>query len=120
MKTVAEKLQFKPGNTVWISPAEAWTRALLEPLPEGASFGDHLEGADGAVLFIHDEAELDALLPEHETHFAGVRSMWIAYPKGNKSDLNRDTLWAKMERRGLRAVANIALDETWSSVRFRP
>ncbi len=120
MKTVAEKLQFKPGNTVWIHPAEAWTRALLEPLPADAAFTDQLDGADGAVLFIHDEAELDAALPEHEAHFPVVRSMWIAYPKGNKSDLNRDTLWAKMERRGLRAVANIALDEKWSTVRFRP
>ncbi|MFE2102127.1 MULTISPECIES: hypothetical protein [unclassified Streptomyces] len=46
----------------------------------------------------------------------------MAYPKGGKlgTDLNRDTLAAALSERGVRPVRQIAIDDIWSALRFRP
>ena len=46
--------------------------------------------------------------------------LWIAYPKGNRSDINRDTLWPYLTEYNMRPITQIAVDETWSALRFRP
>ncbi|MFF4316935.1 hypothetical protein [Streptomyces sp. NPDC001507] len=47
---------------------------------------------------------------------------WVACPKGGKlgTDLNRDTLAAALSEQGVRPVRQIAIDDTWSALRFRP
>ena len=47
---------------------------------------------------------------------------WIAYPKAGRlgTDLNRDILAATLAGEGVRPVRQIAIDETWSALRFRP
>jgi hypothetical protein len=37
-----------------------------------------------------------------------------------ESDLSREEVWAAMEATGWRPVSQIAIDETWSALRFRP
>jgi hypothetical protein len=44
---------------------------------------------------------------------------WVAYPKANKADINRDTLWPILAERGMRPISQVAVDETWSALRFR-
>jgi hypothetical protein len=49
--------------------------------------------------------------------------VWITYPKktsGVDSDLSREEVWAAMEATGWRPVSQIAIDEIWSALRFRP
>jgi len=49
--------------------------------------------------------------------------MWICYPKGAskiKTDLNRDKLWELMRPLDMRPVSLVAIDDTWSAMRFRP
>lgn len=47
---------------------------------------------------------------------------WIAYPKAGQlgTDLNRDTLARAAAGLGIRPVRQIAIDEVWSALRFRP
>jgi len=48
---------------------------------------------------------------------------WIAYPKGGlttKTDLNRDILRGEVLKLGLAGVSLVAIDDTWSAMRFRP
>ena len=47
---------------------------------------------------------------------------WIAYPKAGKlgTDLNRDILSAALAVEGVQPVRQIAIDEVWSALRFRP
>ena len=48
---------------------------------------------------------------------------WICYPKGGgkiKSDIKRDMAWEVFALAGLRPVAQIAIDDTWSALRGRP
>lgn len=44
----------------------------------------------------------------------------IAYLKGNKADINRDTLWPIVAEHGLRPNGQVAIDDMWSALRFRP
>ena len=50
------------------------------------------------------------------------RLAWIAYPKagGLGTDLNRDRLAAAVAEHGVMPVRQIAIDDTWSALRFRP
>jgi hypothetical protein len=45
-----------------------------------------------------------------------------AYPKAGKlgTDLNRDVLAALLAGQGVQPVRQVAIDETWSALRFRP
>ena len=37
-----------------------------------------------------------------------------------KPDVNRDTLWPILGEHGMRPVSQVAIDDTWSALRFRP
>jgi len=117
-KTVADKLLVKPQTAVWISDDEH--RPLIEPLPEGAEHIDDLGEAGVAVLFAADAAAARQLLDQHRDQLARPATLWVAYPKGNKSDINRDTLWPIVVEYGLRPNGQVAVDEAWSALRFRP
>jgi hypothetical protein len=63
----------------------------------------------------HAPIALQALRP------GGV--FWVSYPKRSsqvKTDLTRDAGWETLWSAGMRAVSQIAIDETWSALRFRP
>ncbi|MFC4118048.1 hypothetical protein [Nonomuraea zeae] len=117
-KTVADKLLIKPQTTVWVSGADR--RPLVEPLPEGARHVDDLTRANVAVFFAADAAGARALLDEQRGRLTEPGVVWVAYPKGNKADINRDTLWPIVGEYGLRPNGQVAVDEVWSAMRFRP
>lgn len=120
-KTVAQKIQIKPTSTVWIDDDDASYAALITPLPDGAEQVDALAPTvDVAVLFAHDRAALEEIVARHLTTLASVRAPWISYPKGGRSDINRDSIWKLFGTHGWTATSNIALDETWSAIRVRP
>lgn len=50
------------------------------------------------------------------------RSAWLAYPKAGQldTDLNRDILWRHMLKKGVSGVRQVAIDDVWSAMRFRP
>jgi hypothetical protein len=115
-KSVAEKLQIKPGTTVWSSGE----RDLIGPLPGGAGHVDHLEEATTAVVFASSADALRRVLSEHKDQLTRPSVFWIAYPKGNRSNINRDTLWPILGEYGMRPISQVSVDEVWSALRFRP
>jgi hypothetical protein len=117
-KSVADKLQIKPGTTVWSSDADLLR--LLEPLPEGVRAVDRLEQAATALVFAGDAAALREVLAAHRDRLTEAGTIWVAYPKGGRSDINRDSVWPIVGELGLRPVAQVAIDGTWSALRFRP
>ena len=61
---------------------------------------------------------LDQALP----HYREGRALWFAYPKKTgaiRTDLSRDHGWEPLAERGLLAVTQVAIDATWSALRFR-
>jgi hypothetical protein len=117
-KSVANKLLIKPNGAVWTSDAERGR--LLEPLPEGARRAESLADATVAIAFADDAASLRRLLAERGRELARPETLWIAYPKGNRADINRDSVWPILSEHGFRPVSQVAIDDVWSALRFRP
>jgi hypothetical protein len=117
-KTVADKLLIKTGTAVWCSDASRLE--LLDPLPEEVRRVDAPAEAAVAVVFAQDATALDAVLDAHGPALTQPDVVWIAYPKGNRADINRDTLWPILAEHGLRPVSQVSVDDVWSALRFRP
>src|SRR5512143_3385910 len=116
-KSVAEKLLVRPRGTVWLSdPSRA---GILGGLPGGASLAASPAGAGVAVLFAGSAAEARAGLEAHGPDVRSAGAFWVAYPKGGRADINRDSLWPILAEFGFRPISQVALDETWSALRFR-
>ena len=117
-----KKLQLKDGQRLaLLKPPEGYEARLATELA-GVTIDD--EGSPDAVLaFVASRAEALDVAPRA---FETVRDgglVWLAYPKGGSgiaTDLNRDVLWKTLDSTGWRPVRQIALDDTWSAMRFRP
>lgn len=116
-KTVADKLLIRAGSSLWTWPADQ--AALLGELPDGVTRSASLRDADTAVLFAPSAATLETALADHAAEL-GDKVLWIAYPKAGQSDLKRDTVWPMLRPYGLRPISQIAIDDVWSALRFRP
>ncbi len=117
-KSVADKLLIKPHTRLWASHPDRLQ--LVGPLPDGVSLVDGLADATTALVFADDGASLRALLTTHRAGLAQPSVFWVAYPKANRTDINRDSLWPILAEVGMRPVSQVALDDVWSALRFRP
>jgi hypothetical protein len=119
---LAKKLQIKAGSRIALVNAPAGYAERLLPLPDGAEVVELRPGLDVVQVFVRDLAELE----REAGAFGSVREgglLWVCYPKGGRragTDLDRDRLWERMGRDGLAGVTLVAVDETWSAMRFRP
>ena len=113
----AAKLQIKPGVTIWTSDRNLFER--VGPLPDGVQFVESPPAAEVAVVFGSSAAIVRGELDTHSTPLLKVPAFWIAYPKAGQADINRDTLWPILAEYGFRPNSQIAIDETWSALRFR-
>jgi hypothetical protein len=116
-RSIAEKLLIKPNSSVWASPASRL--GLIEPLPDGVRKVEQARHATTAVVFADDAAGLRRALDAHPEVLTGPEVLWIAYPKANRTDINRDSLWPILAEYGMRPISQVAVDEVWSALRFR-
>jgi hypothetical protein len=117
-KSPAEKLLIKPNASVWSSPPERLQ--LVGPLPPGAEVVDRPRDATVALLFVDDARSLRDAVAVHAPNLAAPDMLWVAYPKGNRTDINRDTVWPVLAEHGMRPITQVAIDDVWSALRFRP
>jgi hypothetical protein len=118
VKTVAEKLLIKPGASLWVSDGSRLD--LVGALPDGARPVKGLDSADTAVIFADDSGSLRAILSAEGEALGRPSALWVAYPKGNRADINRDTLWPILGEHALRPITQVSIDDVWSALRFRP
>ena len=102
--------------------APAGIAEKLRPLPDEASISRG-PAADTVIAFAKDDAELQTIVPQAIRALRADGRLWISYPKGSaqmKTDLNRDVLREIVdERHGFEGVSLVAVDDTWSAMRFR-
>ena len=116
-KSVAEKLLIKPNTTLWTSHADRVT--LVGPLPDGVDTVGELDEATTAIVFADSAADVREILTAQQDRLGAPAVFWVAYPKANKADINRDKLWPILGDFGMRPISQVAMDETWSALRFR-
>ena len=114
---VSAKLQIKPGQRIAILgvPGDV-------PPIAGESAAGTPEAADVVVAFVRNKTELATVAVPAIEAARRDKLAWIAYPKAGKlgTDLNRDLLSATLAGEGVQPVRQIAIDEVWSALRFRP
>ncbi|MDB5115223.1 MAG: hypothetical protein JWQ79_715 [Mucilaginibacter sp.] len=96
----------------------------LEPLTDGVEIVFKAEGSfDGAQIFVKDTAELTSTLKLVFPVLKPDAVFWVIYPKKNKgisTDLEMMSGWEVTKPYGLKPVASAAINDTWTSLRFRP
>ena len=123
-KSVAAKLGIKPGHSVHlIAPPDGY-ESLLGPVPAGASVTAKGAGPfDAIILFIPTPATLTTYSAKAVAALKPGGLMWLAYPKKTgaiASDMTRERAWEAFTALDWRPVSQIAIDDTWSALRFRP
>ncbi len=76
---------------------------------------------DFVHLFVGSRADFESRIAEALRRRKPGGLLWISYPKGSgkvKYDINRDSMWDLSIPKGIHPVAQVALDETWSALRF--
>ncbi|MEU5218753.1 hypothetical protein AB0G79_21500 [Streptomyces sp. NPDC020807] len=114
--SVISKLQIKPGQTAMVLGKPGDVDLEVEDASDAGA-------ADAVIVFVRGAGDLAGA--DVETALEAARRdalSWVAYPKAGKlgTDLNRDSLAAALTERGVRPVRQIAVDGTWSALRFRP
>ena len=112
--SLAKKLNLKPGTPLHVIGK-----------PADVDLGDvaTTKSSEVAVLvFVRSIADLDARAKPVIEAAKQDRLAWIAYPKAGQldTDLNRDILWKHLQGKGIQGVRQIAIDDVWSALRFRP
>lgn len=122
--SLSKKLLLKPGLRALILNTPANYLKLLDDLPEDTVLDTRIDGQYAFVhLFVSSQAELAEFAPLALEALQYDGLLWISYPKRSSkvaTDLTRDRGWEPITRRGLQGVTQIAIDETWSALRFRP
>jgi hypothetical protein len=115
---LGKKLQLKPGTSVAVIGRPDDVELDIAEVEQS----DDAAQADAVVAFVLLSADLDALAAPALAAARDDRLAWIAYPKAGQlgTDLNRDRLAAAAQERGVQPVRQVAIDDVWSALRFRP
>jgi hypothetical protein len=125
MQEISKKLQLKSGYKVLLLHAPQALASELQAAGYQVTLTDvPNEGAgyDAVQLFVKSSDELRHYFPLAVQALKATGLLWVAYPKKSskvKSDLTRDTGWEVTTEFGYAAVRQVALDDTWSSLRFK-
>ena len=126
MSTLAQKLRLPAGRPAAVVNAPEGYLSQLGPVATSTGGG----GLEFVQLFVSDAAELHALGPKVLRAVGPDGLIWITYPKGGKTrgatDLpatpwwhRRDVLGEITGETGYVPVAQVAVDEHWTALRFR-
>lgn len=125
-KTLAEKLYLKAGEKLLVIHLPAALGQLLSVLPEGAELHQRPTAAPygKSLACCQQRTDVELTWPElvAATNLHGA--IWLAYPKKTgkiNNDLSREGVWETVKELDPEwlPVAQIALDDTWSALRFR-
>jgi hypothetical protein len=123
---LAKKLRLNHCKHACILGAPEGYLDKLNPLPESVDVTQQAQSAkayDFVQLFVRSIAEVESLAPQAIAAVTDEGMLWLVYPKQSgkiKTDINRDAGWETVKKLGFEGVALISIDETWSSMRFRP
>ncbi len=124
-QTLAKKYGIRAGwNILVLNPPPGFL-ARLADLPAGGVVADTAipQSCDLVQIFVQNSHELARYFDTAVTALKPGGALWIAYPKksaGVDTDLTRDEGWQQVYAAHLEAVSMIAIDDTWSAVRFAP
>jgi len=116
------KLGLKPGARIRLvnPPGDFWTTLGLAPSAFDLC-GDGTGQATWQQLFVRTQDELIEHLPNLRAAMSGGAVLWVAWPKGGRSDrgqLTREAVREIVLQTDLVDIKVCAFDATWSALKF--
>jgi len=120
-KSLAEKLGLKEGMRVYLKGEPKDYKSALGALGASATF--YNSGTDFSLIhyFTQERSGLENNLPTLKERLTKDGSLWVSWPKGGSKkagDLNENIVREIGLAHGLVDVKVIAVDETWSGLKF--
>ena len=120
-----KKLNHRPPAPVTVLEAPPEAQPLLARWAEEVDVGEQLGAGAAFVLgFVRSEDDIARIAPAVAAALAPEGVLWMAYPKRSskryRTDVSRDRGWQALGDLGFEAVRQVAIDEDWSALRFRP
>ena len=78
---------------------------------------------DVVITFVKSKEDIVKLSAKAIKSAKEDGALWFAYAKlssGIKTDINRDNGWGILKKKKFEPVTQVAIDETWSALRFKP
>jgi len=123
-RPLTERLNLTGQLRALIMNAPKGYRTLLGPLPPDITVNTKPSGKyDFVHLFVNNREELARLGPDAMKAVKPMAIFWISYPKKTAktdTDISRDEGWEIVTDAGFESVAQVAVDDLWSALRFRP
>lgn len=119
-KPLSKRQGLKDGMIVGFWPELDALPAAVREFANDHACTTRLSGANFLAVSVPDRTSAIAFFDDHLNEIAAVTAIWLIYPKGNRTDINRDSLWTLLLEYGWRPVSNISVDDTHSSIRIRP
>lgn len=123
-KTLFQKMFIKAGmKFTAISIPSELESIYQNNLTDVQFFREPVVDLDIIQVYVMNENELRSRLVELKPYLKPVTGViWISYPKGTSpvpTDINRDSIWKIAREYGLTVNNQVAVDETWSALRFK-
>jgi hypothetical protein len=121
--SLAQKMQIKSGKLIVLNAPKGYADHLTKELKDLTISTRAAGQAEAVLLFVNSLAEVAERTPKAGKLVKPGGMLWIAYAKGSskvKTDVNRDKLWVAVKPFGWQPIRQIALDEVWSALRFKP
>lgn len=115
------KLGIKPGFRLAFVQAPDSYEELLGPLPPGVAQAEEPGLLDFIQVFVTTRAELEVQFPRCKGALAANGLLWVSWPKRAArmpTDLDENTVREIGLSHGLVDVKVIAVDATWSGLKF--
>ena len=119
---LANKLYIREGYRIAVLNPPVGYSQLLGELPDNVTVANSLEGEfDVIQFFVTKRKKLEEELSGLSNALRSRGLVWVTYPKGNQldADINRDSIVAYAKTIGLKAVAQVSVDDIWSALRFK-
>ncbi len=126
MTYLFKKLNFKDQKEIFIINHPTEFDAELEAMKYFSAIKTNIEEAKNiefVLVFVKTKAEIEQYFSSISTALKGDVILWFAYPKGTskkyKVEIGRDYGWDILGKNDFEAVRAVAIDEDWSTLRFR-
>jgi hypothetical protein len=118
-KSLPDRLGIKENFKIAIINEPKNYFRLLGGLPLTVTINNSLvKNLDLIHFFPKNRADLETSFPELKKSLKLDGTLWISWKKGNKTDLNENKVMAISLENGLVDIKVIAVDKTWSALKF--
>jgi hypothetical protein len=119
-KTIVSKMRIKAGSKVIFINTDKQVEKLIM-LDKTISMS---KKAPADVVFVTYQSllELNKNIEKNVSMLNPDGVVWIIYPKSDskkKFDINRDSAWVELKKYKMTLVGNIAINDSWSSLRVK-